>query len=181
MAAEDDKAARKVLFSRCLRRGRSRREEGFGRSRHGGRSEAFGTGRSGLLPARRVDKSVFGPRRYEIVMEYSVSEIAAICQGTFCGEDVTVRSVVADSRRSVATDGATLFVAIRGRNHDGHDYIADLYRRGVRGFMVEREVDARDYPGAGFVRVDKSPGPATRPAICQIGRASCRERVLPPV
>ena len=89
-------------------------------------------------------------------MEYSVSEIAAICQGTFCGEDVTVRSVVADSRRSVATDGATLFVAIRGRNHDGHDYIADLYRRGVRGFMVEREVDARDYPGAGFVRVDKS-------------------------
>ena len=58
-------------------------------------------------------------------MEYSVSEIAAICQGTFCGEDVTVRSVVADSRRSVATDGATLFVAIRGRNHDGHDYIAE--------------------------------------------------------
>ena len=54
-------------------------------------------------------------------MEYSVSEIAAICQGTFCGEDVTVRSVVADSRRSVATDGATLFVAIRGRTHDGHD------------------------------------------------------------
>ena len=69
-------------------------------------------------------------------MEYSVSEIAAICGGTFCGEDVTVRSVMADSRRSVARDGAALFVAIRGRNHDGHDHIGELYRRGVRGFMV---------------------------------------------
>ena len=89
-------------------------------------------------------------------MEYSVSEIAAICGGTFCGEDVTVRSVMADSRRSVARDGAALFVAIRGRNHDGHDHIGELYRRGVRGFMVEREVDASAWPGAGFVRVNKS-------------------------
>ena len=88
-------------------------------------------------------------------MEYSVSEIAAICGGTFCGEDVTVRSVMADSRRSVARDGAALFVAIRGRNHDGHDHIGELYRRGVRGFMVEREVDASAWPGAGFVRVNK--------------------------
>ena len=59
-------------------------------------------------------------------------------------------------RRSVARDGAALFVAIRGRNHDGHDHIGELYRRGVRGFMVEREVDASAWPGAGFVRVNKS-------------------------
>ncbi len=63
---------------------------------------------------------------------------------------------MADSRRSVAGDGAALFVAIRGHNHDGHDHIGELYRRGVRGFMVEREVDASAWPGAGFVRVNKS-------------------------
>lgn len=89
-------------------------------------------------------------------MEYFVSEIAAICGGVFCGEDVSVRSVTTDSRRSVGRDGTTLFVAIRGRNHDGHDYIGDLYRRGVRGFMIERDVDVSAWPDAGFVRVDKS-------------------------
>lgn len=90
------------------------------------------------------------------IMEYRLSEIAEICGGALCGADVVVRSVTADSRRSVGREEAPLFVAIRGRNHDGHDYIADLYRRGVRGFMVEREVDADNYPEAGFVKVGKS-------------------------
>lgn len=89
-------------------------------------------------------------------MEYSLSEVAAICGGTLRGDDVVVRSVTADSRRSVGKNDAAMFVAIRGRNHDGHDYIADLYRRGVRGFMVETDLDETVYPGAGFVRVEKS-------------------------
>ena len=89
-------------------------------------------------------------------MNYSMREIAAVCGGEFSGADVTARSVIADSRRSIGSDEAPLFVAIRGRNHDGHDFIDDLYRRGVRAFLVERELDAAQYPGAGFVRVPKS-------------------------
>lgn len=89
-------------------------------------------------------------------MEYTLNDIAVICGGTLCGRDVSVRSVTADSRRSVGREDAPLFVAIRGCNHNGHDYISDMYRRGVRGFMVEEEVDTADYPEAGFVTVDKS-------------------------
>lgn len=89
-------------------------------------------------------------------MEYRLSEIAAICGGTLCGADAVVKSVTADSRRSIGREDAALFVAIRGRNHDGHDYIDDLYRRGVRGFMVEKQVETESYPEAGFVTVDRS-------------------------
>lgn len=85
-----------------------------------------------------------------------MSQIAMVCGGTFCGPDVTVRSVTVDSRRSTGGDGAVMFVAIKGRNHDGHDYIADMYRRGVRAFMVESDVEADSYPEAGFVRVERA-------------------------
>lgn len=61
-----------------------------------------------------------------------------------------------DSRHSFAPESAPMFVAIAGVNHDGHNFIGDLYRRGVRAFMVEREVDVAAYPEAGFVVVARS-------------------------
>lgn len=85
-----------------------------------------------------------------------MSEIAAVCGGEFSGCDTEVRSVTADSRRGLGMDDAPLFVAMRGRNHDGHDFIRDMYSRGVRGFLVEDDVSAGEFPGAGFVRVERS-------------------------
>lgn len=72
------------------------------------------------------------------------------------GNDVEVRSVVTDSRHSFALGSAPMFVAIEGVNHDGHDFIGDLYRRGIRAFMVEKELDFTPYPEAGFVVVGRS-------------------------
>ncbi|MCL2560936.1 MAG: alanine racemase [Rikenellaceae bacterium] len=83
-------------------------------------------------------------------MKYTLSEIAAVCGGELTGRDMAVSAVAVDSRGSLA-GAETLFVAIAGRNHDGHDYIEELYRRGVRAFLAERDVAA--LPGAGFVRV----------------------------
>ena len=90
------------------------------------------------------------------IMEYSICNIANICNGDFYGQDSVVRSVIADSRRSVGLDDAPMFVAIRGRNHNGHDFIQELYDRGVRAFMVEQSVDCEKFPLAGFVRTDNS-------------------------
>lgn len=89
-------------------------------------------------------------------MKYSMSEIAAICGGRFTGRDVSVSGIIADSRRSTGADDNPLFVAIRGLNHDGHDFIADLYKRGVRGFIIEKDINTSAYPDAGFVMADKS-------------------------
>lgn len=72
------------------------------------------------------------------------------------GCDVEVASIMTDSRHSFAPESAPMFVAIAGVNHDGHNFIDDLYRRGVRAFMVEREIDREQYPEAGFVVVGRS-------------------------
>lgn len=64
--------------------------------------------------------------------------MAYICGGVFSGTDLAVRAVATDSRTS-AIENDTLFVAIRGVNHDAHDYVQTMYERGVRAFMVERD------------------------------------------
>lgn len=46
--------------------------------------------------------------------------------------------LLVDSRR-VSQPGETLFFALPGQRHDGHDFIASLLRMGVRHFVVERE------------------------------------------
>ncbi len=43
-----------------------------------------------------------------------------------------------DSRQLITDPKNTIFFAIRGDRHDGHQYVSDLYDRGVRQFVVER-------------------------------------------
>lgn len=87
-------------------------------------------------------------------MNYKLSEIAAVCGGEFSGCDCEVRSVVTDSRSLSCEMGvAPLFVAMRGANHDSHDFVTQMRGRGVRAFLVERDVPTADTVTCGFVRV----------------------------
>ena len=75
-------------------------------------------------------------------MNYTLSQIAALCGGRFAGADRTVRTVVTDSRSLTCELGADpLFVAMRGIHHDSHDYLRAMYDRGVRAFLTERPVE----------------------------------------
>jgi Alr-MurF fusion protein len=51
-----------------------------------------------------------------------------------------VQSLIVDSRKPFITRGA-LFFAISGPHHDGHQFIKELYNRGVRQFIVEKEIE----------------------------------------
>ncbi len=55
--------------------------------------------------------------------------------------------------RSLAFPESTLFFALRTRLGDGHRYVADLYKRGVRSFVVEQvpALAAQEYPEAVFL------------------------------
>lgn len=86
-------------------------------------------------------------------MKYLLSDIARIVGGRLTGCDLEVVSVATDSR-SYAVAHDTLFVAMRGVNHDAHDHIAEVMERGVKAFMVEREVEMAD--GCGAVVVENS-------------------------
>ena len=86
-------------------------------------------------------------------MQFLLSQIAQICSAKHYGADCTVSSFITDSRTTSSTTSA-LFVAMRGVNHDAHDYINDMVERGVRAFIVEHEVVLPD--GCGAVVVDNA-------------------------
>lgn len=86
-------------------------------------------------------------------MNYLLSEIAHIVGGIHRGADLSAREVTTDSR-SVFSSSEVIFAAINGKNHDGHNYIARMLTRGVRAFIVEREVELAE--GCGMVVVDST-------------------------
>jgi len=70
--------------------------------------------------------------------DYSISAIAGIVKGVlFPGNDgsFVVNELLIDSRR-LSHPEKTLFVALITSRNDGHNYISELYRKGVRNFIV---------------------------------------------
>ncbi len=56
--------------------------------------------------------------------------------------DLAIASVQIDTRALAANDGkGVLFVALKGENFDGHDYVAQAAERGARAALVSRELD----------------------------------------
>lgn len=88
-------------------------------------------------------------------MDYTLSHIAAVTGGTLGGSDRRVTELATDSRNRILRPGETLFVALAGPSRDGHHYIAELYRRGVRSFLVGHMPDdaAATMADASFVTV----------------------------
>ena len=86
-------------------------------------------------------------------MRYFLSNIAQIVGGKLVGRDLEVTAVATDSR-SYAINCDTLFVAMKGVNHDAHDHLGEVAQRGVKAFMVEHEVALTE--GCGAVIVENS-------------------------
>ncbi|MFZ2338661.1 MAG: bifunctional UDP-N-acetylmuramoyl-tripeptide:D-alanyl-D-alanine ligase/alanine racemase [Bacteroidales bacterium] len=85
-------------------------------------------------------------------MDYTSSDIAQITGGNLSGSgDLIVADLLIDSRQVSYTEN-TAFIAIRGANHDGHDFVDELYGRGVKVFIVEQLPGNTDfYPDAAFI------------------------------
>ena len=70
-------------------------------------------------------------------MKYSIEKVATLIGARRIGEaDAQIGWLLTDSR-SLCFPEETLFFALRSARNDGHRYISDLYRRGVRNFVVE--------------------------------------------
>ncbi|MCA6361649.1 MAG: bifunctional UDP-N-acetylmuramoyl-tripeptide:D-alanyl-D-alanine ligase/alanine racemase [Bacteroidetes bacterium] len=85
-------------------------------------------------------------------MNYRFSDIARILHAAPPAADGPVQHLLIDSRNTAQTEAAVFF-AIRGERHDGHSFIADLYARGIRFFVVSEMPDATAFPDAGFIQV----------------------------
>ncbi|HRI58114.1 MAG TPA: alanine racemase, partial [Saprospiraceae bacterium] len=58
--------------------------------------------------------------------------------------------------RQIAAPTFALFFALPGERHDGHRYLADLYKAGVRQYIVSQNVDTKDYPEANILQVENT-------------------------
>ncbi|MEA1874408.1 MAG: bifunctional UDP-N-acetylmuramoyl-tripeptide:D-alanyl-D-alanine ligase/alanine racemase [Bacteroidota bacterium] len=72
-------------------------------------------------------------------MKYHVSKIAKICHAKLLGDvDLYVEHLLTDSR-SITQSRNTMFFALSGYHHDGHEFVESLYQAGVRVFVVKKK------------------------------------------
>ena len=85
-------------------------------------------------------------------MNYTIEKITTLIGARRIGTaDAQIGWLLTDSR-SLCFPEETLFFALKTPRNDGHRYISDLYRRGVRNFVVEQEPD-QPAPDANYLRV----------------------------
>lgn len=90
-------------------------------------------------------------------MNYTIQHIAEIlsANASFSQPASAIEELVTDSRR-IAFPATSLFFALQTERRDGHVFIKEVYERGVRNFVVEKEFDAENFADANFVFVDDS-------------------------
>ena len=97
-------------------------------------------------------------------MKTDLKKIAEILGASLKGSDREIELLLTDSR-SLTDSAKSLFFALRGPSNDGHRYIKELYRQGVRAFVVTAiPDDAGDMPEASWVVV-----PDTLRALQKVG------------
>ena len=75
-------------------------------------------------------------------MNYSIEKITTLIGARRIGNaDAQIGWLLTDSR-SLCFPEETLFFALKTQRNDGHRYIDDLYRRGVRNFVVDKKQEA---------------------------------------
>ena len=88
-------------------------------------------------------------------MTYSIEKVTTLIGARRSGQTEAAIGWLLTDSRSLCFPEQTLFFALRTSRNDGHRYIADLYRRGVRNFVVERIPDEGTdrFADANFLRV----------------------------
>lgn len=92
-----------------------------------------------------------------IYIDYTKTQLAEALRATVIGEvSGSITCLTTDSRKTGAHEGV-LFVCLRGERHDGHDFVGELNRSGVRNFVVEKGLLSRsDFPNTTFFEVENT-------------------------
>ena len=85
-------------------------------------------------------------------MTYSIEKVTTLIGARRYGTAETLVGWSLTDSRSLCFPEQTLFFALRTKRGDGHRYINELYRRGVRSFVVEQVPD-QPQPDANYLKV----------------------------
>ena len=90
---------------------------------------------------------------------FKVSEIVEVTRGELIrksNSNPEITDILVDSRRLINPDKCVFF-ALQGRNKSGHEYIPELYGKGIRTFVVsDNNLDTEQYTGANIIRVNNT-------------------------
>lgn len=101
----------------------------------------------------------------------SLARIAKAVNGRLVGVDLQVDVLVTDTRKLDAGDtAAALFVALKGENFDGNDYVERAAALGARAALVSREIVGLAIPQVVVAN--------TELALAQLATALQRERAI---
>ncbi|MCX7862344.1 MAG: bifunctional UDP-N-acetylmuramoyl-tripeptide:D-alanyl-D-alanine ligase/alanine racemase [Bacteroidales bacterium] len=75
-------------------------------------------------------------------MTWHTNQIAEICNGKVIGNShYNIQQIITDSRFiHPVLPHQMLFVCIKGKRFDGHAFIDELYQKGVKSFIIEKEL-----------------------------------------
>ncbi len=91
-------------------------------------------------------------------MKYAISDIQKIIGAVWLQQAdpaAPVEYLLLDSRQ-ITAPVVSLFFALPGERHDGHHYLADLYRAGVRQFIVSQKVEINNFPEVNILQVENT-------------------------
>lgn len=91
-------------------------------------------------------------------MQYRLSQIAKIIGAESLQQVETspvIQHIVFDSRR-IDFPKESIFFAFSSANNDGHHYISDAYQKGIRAFVIAKEIDRSPFPDATFLLVQNT-------------------------
>ncbi len=85
-------------------------------------------------------------------LKYLEKELNAIFYGNLHNEFC---KILIDSRNTVVYKDC-LFISLSGKQHDGHKFINELYQKGVKSFIISKEINYEKYPDASFLKVSNA-------------------------
>jgi len=88
-------------------------------------------------------------------MNYNIDEIHEVIGGRLLqkGTSNAIRNVIFDTRKSSFPE-ESIFFAFKGLVNDGHDYIGEAYRLGVRNFVISKSIKLDDYTDINVLKVN---------------------------
>ena len=86
-------------------------------------------------------------------LTYHISEIASVIKGTMVAfhDDAEIRELLMDSRKAVFPE-YSLFFALKGARRNGHAFIGEAHKKGIRNFVVS-EKPGEELEGANIILV----------------------------
>jgi UDP-N-acetylmuramoyl-tripeptide--D-alanyl-D-alanine ligase len=112
------------------------------------------------------------PHEERRIASWSLGRVAGAVDGALVEETASDRGLCGISTDTRTLEAGEVFVAIRGENFDGHDFVGDAAESGAHGAVVGSEFEPSGGLSADFplIYVDD-----TREALAALGRAVWRE------